>query len=112
VPLSGTGTTAELTPTSLSFGSVTVGNTSAAKTVTLKNVGTSAITITSITISGAAAGDFAQTNSCGSSLAASASCTISVTFKPTMTGTRSAMLKVTDSAAGSPQTVSLAGTGS
>jgi trimeric autotransporter adhesin len=112
VPLSGTGTTAELTPTSLSFGSVTVGNTSAAKTVTLKNVGTSAITITSITISGAAAGDFAQTNSCGSSLAASASCTISVTFKPTTTGTRGAMLKVTDSAAGSPQTVSLAGTGS
>ena len=112
VPLSGIGTTAELTPTSLSFGSVTVGNTSAAKTVTLKNVGTTAITITSITIAGTAAGDFAQTNSCGSSLAASASCTISVTFKPTTTGTRSAMLKVTDSAAGSPQTVSLTGTGS
>jgi hypothetical protein len=112
VPLSGIGTTAELTPTSLSFGSITVGTTSAAKTVTLKNVGTTAITITSITIAGTAAGDFALTNGCGSSLAASASCTLSVTFKPTTTGTRSATLKVADNAAGSPQTVSLSGTGS
>ncbi|MGO9590578.1 MAG: choice-of-anchor D domain-containing protein, partial [Candidatus Acidiferrales bacterium] len=112
VPLSGTGTTAEISPVSLSFGSVTVGTTSAVKTVTLKNVGTTSITITSVTIAGTAAGDYAQTPSCGSSLAASASCTISVTFKPTTTGTRSAILKVTDNAAGSPQTVSLTGTGS
>jgi len=112
VPLSGTGTTAELTPTSLSFGSVKVGTTSAAKTVTLKNVGTTAITISSITIAGTEAGDFGETNGCGSSLAASASCTISVTFKPTTTGNRSATLKVTDSAAGSPQQVGLSGTGS
>jgi photosystem II stability/assembly factor-like uncharacterized protein len=112
VPLSGTGTTAELTPTSLSFGSVKVGTTSAAKTVTLKNVGTTAITISGITIAGTEAGDFGETNGCGSSLAASASCTIIVTFKPTTTGNRSAMLKVTDSAAGSPQQVALSGTGS
>ena len=112
VPLSGTGTTAELTPTSLSFGKVTVGTTSSVMTATLKNVGTTAITITSITLAGLDPGDFAQTNTCGSSLAASASCTISVTFKPTATGARSALLKVTDSAAGSPQTVTLSGTGS
>ena len=112
VPLSGTGTTAELTPTSLSFGSVTVGASSAAKTVTLKNVGTAAITITSIAITGTDAGDFGQIPTCASSLAAGASCTISVTFKPTVTGARSATLKVTDSAAGSPQQVTLTGTGS
>jgi uncharacterized repeat protein (TIGR03803 family) len=112
VPLSGIGTTAELTPTSLSFGSVKVGTTSAAKTVTLKNVGTTAITITSIRISGTDPGDYGETETCGSSLAASASCTISVSFKPTTTGTRSATLKVTDNAAGSPQQVSLSGTGS
>jgi sugar lactone lactonase YvrE len=111
VPLSGTGTTAELTPASLSFGSVTVGSTSV-KTVTLKNVGTTAITITSITVAGTDPGDFVQSNGCGSSLAASASCTISVTFKPTITGARSATLKLTDSAAGSPQQVPLSGTGS
>jgi hypothetical protein len=96
----------------VSFGSVKVGTTSAAKTVTLKNVGTTAITITSITLAGLDPGDYAQTNSCASSLAASASCTISVTFKPSVTGARSAILKVTDSAAGSPQTVVLSGTGS
>src|ERR1700688_2026906 len=112
VPLSGTGTTAEITPTSVSFGSVTVGTISAAKTVTLKNVGTTAITITSVTIAGTDPGDFGQTNPCGSSLAADASCTISVTFKPIVTGNRSATLKVTDNAAGSPQQVSSSGTGS
>jgi len=112
VPLSGTGTTAKLTPTSLSFGKVTVGTTSSVMTATLKNVGTTAITITSITLAGLDPGDYAQTNGCASSLAASASCTISVTFKPTTTGARSAILKVTDSAAGSPQTVVLSGTGS
>ena len=111
VPLTGTGTTAELTPASLSFGSVTVGTTSAAKTVTFKNVGTTAITGISIAIAGTDPGDFAQTHTCGSSLAAGASCTISVTFKPTTTGARSATVKVTDSAAGSPQTVALSGTG-
>ncbi len=111
VPLSGIGTTAELSPTTLKFGSVNVGTTSAAQTVTLKNVGTTAITITSVTIAGTAAGDYAQTRTCGSSLAAGASCTISVTFMPTLAGTRSATLKVADSAAGTPQTVALSGTG-
>jgi hypothetical protein len=113
VLLSGTGTTAELTPSSLNFGTLGVGLTSPAKTVTLKNVGTTAITITSIAVTGTEAGDFPKTGTtCGSSLAAAASCTVSVTFKPTTTGARSATLKVTDSAAGSPQQVSLSGTGS
>ena len=111
VPLSGIGTTAKLSTTSLSFGSVTVGTTSAVKTVTLTNVGTTTITITGVTIAGTSPGDFAQANTCGSSLAAAASCTISVTFKPTTTGTRSATLKVTDNAAGSPQPVTLSGSG-
>ena len=111
VPLSGTGTTAKLSPTSLSFGSVTVGTTTAAKTVTLANVGTATLTITGIAITGTNAGDFAQTHTCGSSLAAGASCTINVTFKPTASGSRSAALSVTDNAAGSPQHVTLSGTG-
>jgi len=111
VPLSGLGTTAKLSPTSLSFGTVATGVTSAAKTVTLTNVGATSLTITSIAITGTNPGDFLQTHTCGSSLAASASCTINVTFKPTASGTRSAALSVTDNASGSPQTVSLSGTG-
>jgi len=111
VTLSGIGTTAQLSPTSLDFGSVAVGTTSPAKTVTLTNVGTTTLSITGIAITGTNAGDFAQTNTCGSSLAAGASCTVSVTFKPSAKGSLSGILSVTDNAPGSPQTVSLSGTG-
>ena len=55
--------------------------------------------------------DYGQTNNCGSSLAAGASCAINVTFTPTTTGPRSGSVWITDNAAGSPQTVSLTGTG-
>jgi hypothetical protein len=111
VALTGIGTTAKLSPLSLTFAAQTVGTTSAAKTVTLTNVGTTALTITSISITGTNAADFSQTHTCGSSLAAGASCTTSVKFKPTATGTRTASLSVADNASGSPQTVKLTGTG-
>jgi len=112
VPLSGIGTSAKLSPTSLSFGSVAIGSASPAQTVTLTNVGTTTLTVTGIAITGTNAGDFVQTNTCGSSLAAGASCSISVTFKPTEFGfgTRTAALSVSDNAAGSPQKVFLSGT--
>jgi uncharacterized repeat protein (TIGR03803 family) len=111
VSLSGTGTTAKLSPLSLSFGTETVGVKSAVKTVTLTNEGTAALAITSMAITGTNAGDFAQTNTCATSLAASASCSISVTFTPSATGARSAAISVTDNATGSPQKVALSGTG-
>ncbi len=111
VPLSGTGTTAKLSPSSLNFGSVTVGTTSATKAITLKNIGTTALAITGIAITGTNAGDFLQTHTCGASLAPGASCKISVQFKPTATGARSAAISVTDNAAGSPQQVALSGKG-
>lgn len=110
VALSGTGAgvaTAALTPASLTFAAELVKNASAAQTLTLTNSGTAALAIASI----AASGDFAQTNTCASSLAAAGKCTISVTFTPSATGSRAGTLTVTDSAAGSPQTAALAGTG-
>src|SRR5205807_6451292 len=55
--------------------------------------------------------DFAQTNNCGTTLAAGATCTFSVTFTPTASGNRSATLIFTDHAGGCPHHVSLAGTG-
>jgi hypothetical protein len=107
--LNGTGTTpvANLTPASLSFGNLNVGAVSAPQTATLSNTGSGPLTISSITTTG----DYAQGNNCGSTLAAGASCTISVTFAPTAAGSRSGLLKVTDNAAGSPHTVGLSGTG-
>jgi len=111
VPLSGIGTTAKLSPTSLNFGTVAIAVTSAAKTVTLTNLATTSLTITAIAITGTNAADFAQTHTCGTSLAAGATCTISIKFKPTTSGTRTAALSVTDSASGSPQQVPLSGVG-
>jgi uncharacterized repeat protein (TIGR01451 family) len=84
-----------------------VGATSAAQSVTLSNYGTAPLGITSI----ATSGDFSQTNTCGSTLAVLAGCTISVTFKPTLQGSRAGTLSITDNAPGSSQTVSLSGTG-
>jgi phosphodiesterase/alkaline phosphatase D-like protein len=113
VALSGTGASAAVTlsPASLAFGNQPVNTTSAAQTVTLSNTGNTALTITGISITGTNAGNFAQTNTCGTSVAAGANCAISVTFRPTATGSRTASLSVADSAAGSPQTVALSGTG-
>lgn len=64
-----------------------------------------------ITIVGGAAGDYSQTDNCGSSVAAGNSCTISVKFAPTMKGARSATLELNDNGGESPQKVSLSGTG-
>src|SRR5207247_2503460 len=111
VPLSGIGTTAKLSPVSLSFSTQAIGTTSPVKTMTLTNVGTTSLTITSIAVTGTNVWYFAQTHTCGSSLAAGASCSISFKFKPTASGTRIAALSITDNAAGSPQKVSLSGTG-
>src|SRR5207244_1915901 len=98
---------ATLSPTSLAFPSQDVGTTSARQAVTLSNSGSAALSISSIAITGANSGDFAQTNTCGSSLGAGAQCTINVTFRPAATGTRTGTLTVTDNASGSPQTASL-----
>jgi hypothetical protein len=75
--------------------------------VTLTNTGNAALTISGISTSA----NFSQTNTCGPSVAAGASCGISVTFAPTVTGQRAGTLTIADNAANSPQTVGLSGTG-
>jgi hypothetical protein len=111
VAVSGSGTQLKLSATALTFASTAVGTTSAAQTVTVTNVSTGAIGVTSIALAGTNPGDFTQTNTCGASMPAAASCTITVRFKPTATGTRTANLSLTDAAVGSPQIVKLTGTG-
>lgn len=114
VALSGTGTatTVTLTPTSLAFAATPVGSTTAAQVVTVKNTGTVALTLTSETITGTNATSFIKSaTTCGTSLAAGASCTISVAFKPAAGGALTAALSVVDNGAGSPQTATLTGTG-
>src|SRR5207245_2674908 len=119
VSLTGTGVTpptATLSATSSAFGNQRVGTTSAAQNLTLTNNGGTPLNLTSITITGAQAADFAFAagNTCptgAGSVAPGASCTISISFSPAATGARTATVTITDDAPGSPQSVSLAGTG-
>jgi len=115
VSLSGTGTgtaaLVSLSPTSLAFGNQPVDMTSSAQTVTLSNTGNAALSITSLALTGTNASDFAQANTCGSSVAAGANCTIAVMFTPSVTGTEAASLSIADNRSGSPQTVPLSGAG-
>ena len=75
-----------LSPTSVGFGSEAIGNTSANHTVTLTNLRSSAINL-SVAIVGPRAADFALNGgTCTSSLAASGSCTVIVTFTPQRSG--------------------------
>ncbi len=101
---------ASVSPASLIFGNQDVGSTSPPQTVTLSNTGAAPLSVSSI----GASGDFAETNNCGSSVAAGGSCAINVTFTPTAIGTRTGTLTVTDNSNGvngSQQMVSLTGTG-
>jgi hypothetical protein len=109
VTLMGTGVEpVTLSVSSLNFGSVAVGNTSATKTVTLTNHQNVTLNFSSISSSG----DFAiATNTCVASVAAGKTCTIGIQFSPTTAGTRSGTLTFNDGALNSPQTVSLTGTG-
>jgi Abnormal spindle-like microcephaly-assoc'd, ASPM-SPD-2-Hydin len=101
----------KLLPTKLNFGTQPVGTRSLAKTITLTNKGNSTVTITGISITGTAARDFAETNTCGKSVASEASCFIKVTFKPLANGKRTADVSAHDNGGGSPQEVGLLGTG-
>jgi hypothetical protein len=94
-------------PSSVSFGSETVGSTSSAQSVTVSNPGSAAVSMASVGVTG----PFSETNNCGTSLAAGASCTVSVQFTPTASGSASGTLSVNSSAPGSPLTVALSGTG-
>ncbi|MFZ0798034.1 MAG: choice-of-anchor D domain-containing protein [Terriglobales bacterium] len=97
-----------VSPTTLSFGTVVVEATSKAKTVTVTNNSSSTMYFSSITINSA---NFAQTNTCGGTLAAGKKCTISVTFAPQQAGALTGTLSINDNGSNSPQTVSLSGTG-
>jgi hypothetical protein len=97
-----------LSPASLQYGSQPIGATSQPQTALLRNMGSSPLAISSI----AASGDFAESDNCGTSVPAAGSCTLSVTFTPTVPGTRTGSIAITDGAAGSPHIINLGGSGS
>jgi len=106
--------TVSLSAASLAFGNVRINTNSTPQTVTITNTGTVALVISRINVGGLNSGRFTQTNNCpigGAGLAAGASCTVTVTFRPNTRIADTANLMIRDNVAGGLQTVTLTGTG-
>src|ERR687885_593851 len=99
------------TPASLTFAAQPIGTTSAPQSITVANTGSASLFINSAAVPNTR--DFTEvSDGCsGLTLAAGTSCSVSITFSPTLSGTRSATFTLTDNAGNSPQTVPLTGTG-
>jgi uncharacterized repeat protein (TIGR03803 family) len=113
VALSGTSSTqVAIVPTSINFGTVAVGSSSANHTLIIENHQPSAISL-STAFTGANPSDFALNGgTCGTSLKAFSTCTLILDFSPGATGNRSAILNLTDSPdSNSPHAISLTGKG-
>jgi hypothetical protein len=106
------GPTAPLTftPVSLGFGKVAL-NTSVSKTVTVKNVTSSAITINSITAIGYYSVAPSGTTPCSGTLNAGKTCTMTVTFAPLTAAIATGGITVSDTASTSTQVLTVNGTG-
>ena len=100
--LLGKGTTLAFYINGLSFGTELLHTASVGQSLTVINRGASALNITGITVTGANPRDFLQSNNCGTTLVAGASCAINVNFQPTQIGPRAASVSFADNAAGSP----------
>jgi hypothetical protein len=94
----------------ITFSQTQIGTLSGVKILGVRNSGNAVLTISSIDIVGSEASQFTQTTNC-SSVSAGSTCTISITFKPTAAGAKSASLSINHNAPGSPTKVTLSGTG-
>jgi subtilisin family serine protease len=100
----------DLSASSLAFDPWLINETSSIKTIIVRNEGDAVLTVSGVSISGTHAGQFSQTNNC-SNVQASGSCTISVQFRPTSQGEKSASLSIANNASGNSVIVPLSGTG-
>jgi len=110
IALAGAGASSSISvsPTTLSFGRQALSSSSAGQNITVANSGFLDVTISSVV----ASGSYAETDTCsGTVLKPGQNCMISVTFTPAVTGSIPGTITVNDNAAGSPQLVSLSGTG-
>jgi hypothetical protein len=109
--LQGTFPLLTLSPASLAFGPQAVGTSSSALAVILTSGGLATLSISGVTLTGANAGDFSQTNNCGTTLGQGDACQINVTYLPTAARSSAAFISIVDNAPGSPHTVDLSGVG-
>jgi len=98
-----------ISPLAMTYAAQAVGTSGAAQTVLVTNDEKTSLAISSVTLAGTDPEDFSFKPGCKSSLLSGAYCSVSLTFKPTTTGARTATLSITDGAG--TQNVSLAGTG-
>jgi len=111
ISLGGSGTWISLSPSSLQFGNQKVGTVSSPKLVTVTNLGTGPVTISSVALKNQEDIQFTlQPMGCGT-LAAGASCTVSVQFAPTRAGSYPNVVQVKDNGGGGLQQTTLSGTG-
>jgi hypothetical protein len=111
VPLTPAGTA---TPATLPLGQWALGVAGGSQPVTLTSSGGEDLSLTGFSFSGTNSADFSQTNTCGSTpatISPDVSCTISVTLTPSQYGPETATMNINDNGAGSPQTVTLTGSG-
>lgn len=112
ISISAASQTATLSTNSINFGNQTVNTSSTAQAVSVTNNGTATLNISSTSVAGAERLDFAPlSNKCGKTLGAGKSCNIWATFTPQAAGSRTATIQMVDNAPGSPQVVTLSGTG-
>jgi hypothetical protein len=110
VALGGIGATSAIsvTPSSLTFGSQVLNTASAGQKITVNNTGFANLTVNSV----AASGGYSQTNTCtGVTLTAGQTCTITASFDPVVTGALTGAITINDTSSGSPQIVTMTGTG-
>jgi sugar lactone lactonase YvrE len=111
IVLSGDAPAASLSAASLSFGAQQLGTTSSQQPLTLTNTGSATMTISNVSVTGTSGTAFLLANGCGATLDAGANCVIQGQFEPASAGPANATIKIVDSAADSPQTVTLTGAG-
>jgi FG-GAP-like repeat/Abnormal spindle-like microcephaly-assoc'd, ASPM-SPD-2-Hydin len=111
VELTGTGTAVKLQPHQLTFPPQKAGTKSHSQNIRLTNIGSTALDFTRSIYIQETENNFFESNNCPTSLAAGASCSISVIFAPRKTGTLTGSVIITDTGGGSPQSVPLTGTG-
>jgi hypothetical protein len=111
VLLSGTGIAGpgvSLTPVSLVYPATGVGLTALAQTLTLTNNGGVPLTVSRVAVS---PGFAIALNSCTTTVAVNATCSLTIVFAPTAPGPIAGTLTFTDNAGSGVQTTSLSGTG-
>lgn len=104
-----------LSTSSANLGYEALGGTSQAVQVTLSNTGSAPLSLTSFTLGGDDPGDFGMSNNCGNlpvTLVPGSSCTVSITFAPTVTGARDASISIGNNSAVNPTILSVNGVGS